>query len=55
MTGGNGTEITTEDGTKFTYINNFGGHWSAAPFSNDAQAQSYSKPLNQSWDYQNDK
>ena len=55
ITGANGSIVTMEDGTKFTYVNNFGGHWVATPFSNDAQAQSYSKPLNQSWDFQNDK
>lgn len=55
ITGGNGSEITMEDGTKFTYVNNFGGHWVATPFSNDAQPNSWTKPLNQSWDYTNDK
>lgn len=55
ISGGNGTEITMEDGTKFTYINNFGGHWEATPFSNNAQPNSWTKPLNQSWDFTNDK
>ncbi|KAF8339924.1 glycoside hydrolase superfamily [Cantharellus anzutake] len=58
ITGGNGSVITTEDGTKFTYINEFGGFWvddPNNPFNNNAQAQSWVPPLNQSWDYVNNR
>lgn len=56
--GGDGSTITTEDGSKFTYNNAFGGHWVDDlddPFNNNAQAQSWSPPLNQSWDWNHDR
>jgi hypothetical protein len=52
--GRNGTDVTTEDGTTFTYINPYGGYFvrdSGNPFNNDAMAQSYTPPLNKSWDW----
>ncbi|KAG9009474.1 hypothetical protein FRB94_014241 [Tulasnella sp. JGI-2019a] len=55
--GGYGSTITMEDGTTFTYANTFGGIWVADPkdpYNNNAQAQSWSPPLNQSWDWEND-
>ena len=55
--GGDGSTVTMEDGTTFTYNNTFGGFWvtdSNDPFNGDAQAQSWSPPLNQSWDWQKD-
>lgn len=58
ITGGNGSTITTEDGSTFTYINNFAGTWYADPqnpFANRAQAQSYTPPLNTSWQWGVDK
>ncbi|KAG9015685.1 hypothetical protein FRB90_004437 [Tulasnella sp. 427] len=57
VTGGDGSTITTENGTTFTYVNKFGGTWYEDPndpFNNNAQAQSWSPPLNQSWDFQTD-
>jgi glucan 1,3-beta-glucosidase len=55
-TGGNGSIITMENGTKFTYVNQFGGFWiddPNDPFNNSAQAQSWSPPLSQPFDYDN--
>ena len=55
--GVDGTEVTTEQGTTFTYRNPFGGyfvHDSSNPFNNDARAQSYTPPLNTSWDWSRD-
>ncbi|KAG8929654.1 hypothetical protein FRC01_003966 [Tulasnella sp. 417] len=57
VTGGDGTTITTEKGTTFTYANKFGGMWyddPNDPYNNNAQAQSWTPPLSQAWDYQND-
>lgn len=52
ITGGDGSKVTTEDGTTFTYQNNFGGYWyydSEDPFNNGARAQSWSPALNQTF------
>ncbi|KAF8132038.1 glycoside hydrolase family 5 protein [Boletus edulis] len=57
-TGGNGSVITTSDGTTFTYINNFGGFWvydPEDPFSNNAQPNSWTPPLNTSWNWGQDR
>ncbi|KAG8984019.1 hypothetical protein FRB90_005619 [Tulasnella sp. 427] len=57
-TGADGSTVTMEDGTTFTYANKFGGFWVSDPddpYNSNAQAQSWSPPLNQSWDWQNDK
>lgn len=57
VTGGDGSIITTEKGTTFTYVNKFGGTWyddPDDPYNNNAQAQSWTPPLSQEWDYQND-
>jgi glucan 1,3-beta-glucosidase len=43
------------DGSTFIYQNQFGGYWVSEPFNDSAQAQSYSPPLNQPWDYSSDK
>jgi len=53
-TGRDGSVVTSETGQNFTYKNSFGGFWvddPDRPFSNDAQAQSWVPPLNQSWDW----
>jgi glucan 1,3-beta-glucosidase len=50
--GGDGTVVTTDQGTNFTYSNKFGGYFVVDlddPFNNNARAQSWSPPLNQSW------
>jgi hypothetical protein len=55
--GGDGTVVTTEQGSTFTYNNSFGGYFvydSGNPFNNDARAQSWSPPLNQSWQFGKD-
>ncbi|EAU80677.2 exo-beta-1,3-glucanase [Coprinopsis cinerea okayama7 len=57
-TGGNGSEITAEDGTKFVYLNPFGGHWvddPDDPFNNDARPNSWTPPLNSSWKWGEDR
>ncbi|KAG2041441.1 hypothetical protein BDR03DRAFT_722142 [Suillus americanus] len=58
VTGGNGSTITMEDGTTFTYLNPFGGtwHWDPEdPFNNNAQAQSWTPPINQTFSFGTDK
>ena len=50
--GGDGSTITFDDGTTMTYSNKFGGTWywdPQDPFNNNAQAQSWTPPLNQSF------
>ncbi|CAE6377290.1 unnamed protein product [Rhizoctonia solani] len=57
ITGGDGSRVTTESGSTFVYNNTFGGFWyydPKDPFSNKAQAQSWSPPLNQSWKFGTD-
>ncbi|KAI0759749.1 glycoside hydrolase [Trametes elegans] len=54
VTGGDGSTITLADGTTFTYKNAFGGFWvddPTDPYNNSAQAQSFTPPLSQPWDY----
>lgn len=54
VTGGNGSTITTENGTTFTYVNPFGGTWywdPNDPFNNNAQANSWTPPLNQTFKF----
>ncbi|KAG8861682.1 hypothetical protein FRB96_002639 [Tulasnella sp. 330] len=56
-TGGAGSTVTTEDGTTFTYTNTFGGIWVADPkdpYNSNAYAQSWSPPLNTTWDFEKD-
>ncbi|KAF8881403.1 glycoside hydrolase superfamily [Gymnopilus junonius] len=52
ITGGNGSLVKLENGTEFTYKNQFGGFWvqdPANPFNNNAQPNSWTPPLNTSW------
>ncbi|KDQ56457.1 glycoside hydrolase family 5 protein [Jaapia argillacea MUCL 33604] len=52
--GGNGSIVITEDGSTFTYINPFGGFWvqdPADPFNNNARPNSWTAPLNTTWDF----
>ncbi|KAF8641449.1 hypothetical protein AX16_009962 [Volvariella volvacea WC 439] len=58
VTGGDGSIVTTEDGTEFTYTNPFGGYWyhdPNDPFNNGARANSWSPPLNQTWRWGRDR
>lgn len=54
VTGGNGSVITLENGTTFTYQNNFGGYWywdTKDPLNQSARAQSWSPALNETFNY----
>ncbi|TFL03517.1 glycoside hydrolase superfamily [Pterulicium gracile] len=54
VTGGDGSEITMEDGTKFIYNNTFGGTWywdPKDPLNMSAKAQSYTPAMNATWQY----
>lgn len=58
ITGGNGSTVTMANGTTFTYKNPFGGFWvedPANPFNNNAQANSWTPPLNTSWTWGKDR
>lgn len=58
VTGGDGSIITMEDGTTFTYSNKFGGYWyfdENDPFNNGARAQSWTPALNETFNYGIDK
>jgi glucan 1,3-beta-glucosidase len=58
VTGGDGSTVMMEDGTTFTYLNSFGGYWyydPDDPFNNGAQAQSWTPPLNQTFNYGSDR
>ncbi|KDN44691.1 glycoside hydrolase family 5 protein [Tilletiaria anomala UBC 951] len=50
-TGGNGSVIILEDGTKYTYINPFGGTWNSGLLNNSAQAQWYTPPLSEEFHF----
>lgn len=56
--GGDGSLVTKEDGTTFTYNNTFGGYWvydPANPLNNSAKAQSWTPSLAEQWRYGIDK
>ncbi|KAJ3557790.1 hypothetical protein NM688_g1276 [Phlebia brevispora] len=58
VTGGNGSTVTMDDGTTFTYYNPFGGTWywdPNDPFNDGAQAQTWSPALNETFQYGIDK
>lgn len=58
VTGGDGSKITMEDGTTFTYSNSFGGYWywdENDPLHDGARAQSTTPALNETWNYGVDK
>ncbi|KDR69908.1 hypothetical protein GALMADRAFT_255764 [Galerina marginata CBS 339.88] len=57
-TGSDGSTIKANDGTTFTYNNKFGGIWWSDPndpYNNNAYPNSWTPPLNQSWDYGKDR
>ncbi|KAK1221925.1 hypothetical protein PQX77_015253 [Marasmius sp. AFHP31] len=52
--GGDGSEVITEDGETFVYKNSFGGFWvqdPKDPFNNNARPNSWTPPLNETWDF----
>lgn len=54
ITGGDGSTVTMDDGTTFTYSNPFGGFWyynPKDPLNNGAQAQSWTPALNETFNY----
>lgn len=56
--GGDGSTLHLDDGTNMTYSNPFGGTWywdPSDPFNNNAQAQSWTPPLNQSFKWGTDR
>ncbi|KAF9449262.1 glycoside hydrolase family 5 protein [Macrolepiota fuliginosa MF-IS2] len=56
--GGDGSTITTDDGSEFIYNNKFGGFWVSDPnnpFNNNAQPNSWTPPLNQTWKWGKDR
>jgi len=58
ITGGDGSTVTTEDGTTFTYHNPFGGYWYQDPnnpIANSARSQSWVPALNETFKYGTDR
>jgi glucan 1,3-beta-glucosidase len=58
ITGGDGSEVTMEDGSKFTYKNSFGGYWyhdPEDPFNNAAKVNSWTPALNQTFVFGKDR
>jgi glucan 1,3-beta-glucosidase len=56
--GGNGSIVTTADGSTFIYNNTFGGFWvddPQNPWNSSARPNSWTKPLTEKWDFVNDK
>jgi len=52
ITGGDGSTVTQDDGTTFTYSNKFGGYWyydPSDPYNESARPQQDIPPLNQTW------
>ncbi|KAI0934247.1 hypothetical protein AcV5_006153 [Taiwanofungus camphoratus] len=57
VTGGDGSLVTTEDGSTFTYANSFGGYWyydPSNPLTNYARAQAWTPALNETFAYGQD-
>ncbi|KAJ7215034.1 glycoside hydrolase family 5 protein [Mycena pura] len=58
ISGGNGSTVFTTSGQSFVYNNSFGGFWvddATDPFLNGAQPNSWTPPLNQSWNWGTDR
>lgn len=58
VTGKDGSSITAEDGSTFTYTNSFGGTWYwdvNDPYNNGARAQSWTPALNETFNIGQDK
>ena len=57
VTGGDGSTVTMDDGTTFTYQNSFGGTWyydPANPLTSGARAQSWTPALNETFKFGED-
>ncbi|KAJ7182204.1 glycoside hydrolase family 5 protein [Mycena crocata] len=58
VTGGDGSTVMTDSGATFVYKNSFGGYWvsdPADPFANAARPNSWTPPLNESWNWGTDR
>ncbi|GBE80896.1 Probable glucan 1,3-beta-glucosidase [Sparassis crispa] len=56
--GGNGTTVTMQDGSTFTYINPFGGYWvsdPSDPWNNTARVNSWTPALSENWTWGQDR
>jgi glucan 1,3-beta-glucosidase len=54
VTGGDGSKVTKDDGSTFTYQNPYGGYWywdPTDPLNNGARAQSWTPALNETFQY----
>ncbi|KAJ7739701.1 glycoside hydrolase [Mycena maculata] len=54
VTGSDGSTVTADDGSTFTYVNPFGGTWywdENDPFNNGARSQSWNPALNETFNY----
>ena len=55
--GKSGSIVTFEDGTKYTYVNNFGGDWvmdPRQPFAHGGKPQSWSPRIGEEWKWGTD-
>ncbi|KAJ7466525.1 hypothetical protein FB451DRAFT_413937 [Mycena latifolia] len=58
VTGADGSSVVTENGESFVYNNSFGGYWAADPadpFGPSGRTNSWTPPLNETWDWGTDK
>ncbi|KAJ7466517.1 glycoside hydrolase family 5 protein [Mycena latifolia] len=58
VTGADGSSVVMENGESFVYNNPFGGYWAADPadpFGPSGRANSWTPPLNETWDWGTDK
>ncbi len=58
ITGRDGSEVTLEDGSTFTYTNQFEGFWAydpSDPYASGGKANSWSPALNETWVYGRDR
>jgi glucan 1,3-beta-glucosidase len=58
VTGGDGSTVTTDDGSTFKYANQFGGYWYYDPndvFNNAAKCNSWTPALNETFNFGSDR
>ncbi|CAA7260371.1 unnamed protein product [Cyclocybe aegerita] len=58
VSGVDGSTVRATDGSTFTYVNKLGGMWYSDPddpYNNNAYPNSWTPPLNQSWNYGTDR